>query len=389
MYEFNLPTRIIFGTGSLTKLGEEAKEFGNNIFLVTGRKALREQGILEKIEKIFMEKSLGYYLFDRVYPEPDVEIVDQGVELCRQYNADLVVGVGGGSAIDVAKAIAGLSKVAPPLHAGAGFTTLADYLEEVRSPGEKMKVLDSDGLPFIALPTTAGTGAEVTMNAVIINKKLKTKRSFRSPYLFAKVTIIDPELTLSLSPEITASTGMDTLTHLIEGYLSKKSNPFTDTLALVGIRLVKETLVETVKNGKNLDGRTTMSQASLFGGIVIANASLGLIHGIASFLGSLHNLPHGIACAVILPYVLKYNLESDLLSREKRDGLNSALNGEAVDVIRWLIKEVGMPEKLSELGIKETDLEELAEKSLTASSTKNNPREVSYQEVVDLLRKAL
>lgn len=377
MYEFTLPTRIVFGTGTLNQLGKEAKKFGENIFLVTGRKALRESGTLEKVEKIFIEEGLGYYLFDRVRPEPDVGMIDEAVKLCQKNDTDLVVGIGGGSAIDVAKAVAGLGKI-------ENFTSVADYLEEVRPQGEEMKTLKAEGLPFIAVPTTAGTGAEVTMNAVIVNKKLKTKRSFRSPYLFAKVAIIDPELTIYLPPQVSASTGIDTLVHLLEGYLSKKANPFTDTLALVGIKLVKETLTESVRSGHNLDARTTMAQASLFGGIVIANAGLGLIHGIASFLGSLHHIPHGLACAVVLPNVLEYNLEATL---EKREGLKSVLSEEPVKAVRDLIREINLPQRLNDLGIKETDLTQLAEKSLTSSSTKNNPREANYEEVLDILKK--
>jgi len=387
MYEFNLPTKIIFGTGALGQLGKEAKKFGSNIFLVTGRKGLRGSGILQKIEKILTEEGLGYYLYDRVSPEPDVETVDEAVRLCQKNDTEVVIGIGGGSAIDVAKAVAGLSKVTPDRdESPTGFTTVADYLEEVRAEGEKMKTLTAEGLPFIAVPTTTGSGAEVTMNAVIVNKKLKTKRSFRSPYLFAKLAIIDPELTVYLSPQITASCGMDALTHLLEGYLSKKANPFTDTLALVGIRLVKDALPEVVRNGHNLDARTTMAQASLFGGIVIANAGLGLIHGIGSFLGSLHNITHGLACALVLPQVLEYNLETN---PEKKEVLHSVLGGEPVEVVCNLMKEVNLPERLSDLGIKENDLKELAEKSLTASSTKNNPREVNYEEVLNLLRKVL
>lgn len=387
MNEFYLPTRIIFGTGTLSQLGKEAKKFGTSIFLVTGRKALRESGTLEKVEKIFAEEGLGYYLYDRVSPEPDLETVDEAVKLCQRNDADLVVGIGGGSAIDVAKAVAGLAKIAPDRDKSpTGFTTVADYLEEMRPEGENMKTLDAPGLPFLAVPTTAGSGAEVTMNAVIVNKKLKTKRSFRSAYLFAKLAIVDPELTVYLSPQITASSGMDALTHLLEGYLSKKANPFTDTLAIVGIKLVKQMLPEAVRNGHNLDARTTMSQASLFGGMVIANAGLGLIHGLGSFLGSLHHLPHGLACALVLPAVLEYNLES---SPERKEVLEHILEGEPVEVVRNLMKEINLPERLSDLGLKEKDLEELARQSLTASSTKNNPREVSYEEVLDILKKAL
>ncbi len=387
MYEFNLPTRIIFGTGTLGQLGKEAKKFGTNIFLVTGRKALRESGTLEKVEKIFAEEGLGYYLYDRVNPEPDVETVDEAVKLCQKNESDLVIGIGGGSAIDVAKAVAGLSKVTPYRDKSpTGFITVADYLEEAHPEGEEMKTLTAEGLPFLAVPTTAGSGAEVTMNAVIVNKKLKTKRSFRSVYLFAKTAIIDPELTVYLSPPITASSGMDTLTHLLEAYLSKKANPFTDTLAIVGIKLVKQMLPEAVRNGHNLDARTTMSQASLFGGIVIANAGLGLIHGLGSFLGSLHHLPHGVACALLLPAVLEYNLESN---PERKEVLTYVLEGKPVEVVRSLMKEVSLPERLSDLGVKEKDLQELAEKSLTASSTKNNPREVNAGEVLNLLKKIL
>ena len=184
--EFYLPTRVIFGKESLDRLGIELKSLGEPILLVTGRKALRESGILDRVNQILNKKKIASVLYDQVSPEPDTEVVDRGVTFARRNRCKVVVGIGGGSAIDVAKAIAGLGLE-------EDFASVAEYLEE-----EGSKRLNSYGLPFIAIPTTAGTGAEVARNAVIINRNTRSKRSFRSNYLFARIAIIDPTLTINL-----------------------------------------------------------------------------------------------------------------------------------------------------------------------------------------------
>lgn len=386
MWEFYLPTRLIFGKGSLNRLGIEVKSLGEPILLVTGRRAVRESGILDKVNRILKKENVVFFLYDQVSPEPDTEVVDRGVILVRQNRCKVVVGIGGGSAIDVAKAIAGLGLE-------EDFNSVAEYLE-----GEGSKRLNSHGLPFIAVPTTAGTGAEVTKNAVIINRRTRSKRSFRSNYLFARIAIIDPTLTLNLPREITASTGMDTLSHLIEGYVSRKSDPLTDILAIKGISLVGEALITAYKNGSALEAREKMCLASLLGGIVLANSGLGIAHGVASFLGALHGVPHGVANGIILPRAIGFNLPSAFQKfksiasalREKIDGLTEEESGrKALVAVERIVKELEIPQSLGEFGVKLEDLPELAKKSLTSNSTRGNPRQVSYEELLSLLKKTI
>lgn len=385
MYEFNLPTKIVFGIDALNRLGEEVTGVGDSALLVTGKSAMRSCGILDRVRSI-LHPHFKLTIFDRVSPEPDTEVVDEATIQAKEKGCNLVIGLGGGSALDVAKATAGLTKE-------KGFGSVADYLE-----GEGTRKLTSPGIPFVAIPTTAGTGTEATMNAVIINKKLKTKRSFRSPYLFAKLAIIDPRLTVSMPTRITATSGMDTLVHLIEGYVSKKATPFTDAIAIDGIRFVAEGLIRAVKKGDDLPARERMSQASLFGGILISNSGLGIAHGISSFMGALYGVPHGLANAVLLPYVMEFNSSS---SPEKFKRMAQALGANlqgvsieeasnaAVEMVKEILFQIGIPNRLSNVGIKETDLPLLAEKSLTSSSAKKNPKEVSYDDLLTLLKKAL
>jgi len=384
MWEFNLPTKVIFGRGSLNKLGREVKSLGRTILLVTGRRALRESGILDSVNRILNKEKIRSIIYDQVSAEPDIEVVDKGTVFARRNKCNVVVGIGGGSAIDVAKAIAGLALE-------EDFRSVAEYLE-----GEGTKRLNSYGLPFIAVPTTAGTGAEVTRNAVIVNRQTRSKRSFRSNYLFARMTIIDPALTVSLPKEITASSGIDTLSHLIEGYVSRKSNPLTDLLAIKGISLVGEALIAAYNNGADLEAREKMSLASLLGGIVLTNSGLGIAHGIAPFLGALYNVPHGVANGILLSHAIEFNLSSSIqkfksIARalgEKIDGITDEEAGcKALSMVERMVKELKFPQSLTEFGVKPEGLAELAKKSLTSNSTRGNPRQVSYEDLLLLLKK--
>jgi len=386
VWGFYLPTRVVFGRGSLNILGREVKSLGNPILLVTGKRALREAGILDRVSRILEKENITFSLYDKVSPEPDTEVVDRGVIFARQNRCKIVVGIGGGSVIDVAKAIAGLG-------VEKDFDSIAEYLE-----GEGAKRLNSYGLPFIAVPTTAGTGAEVTKNSVIINRRTRSKRSFRSNYLFARIAIIDPALTLNLPQEITASTGIDTLSHLIEGYVSRKSNPLTDVLAIKGISLVGESLISAYKNGCDLEAREKMCLASLLGGIVLTNSGLGIAHGVAPFLGALYGVPHGLANGILLPHAIEFNLSSSTQKfksiasalGQKIDGLSDEEAGhKALTTVERMVGELGIPRNLGEFGIKLEELPELAKKSLTSNSTRGNPGEVSYEALLSLLEKMI
>lgn len=384
MIQFNLPTKVVFGIDSLDVLAREVEPLGvSSVLLVSGRGAMRLLGVIGRVENALSGHRI--VLYDKVSPEPDTGLVDEGVRLAKTEGCEAVVGLGGGSVLDVAKAIAGLVRE-------EDFSTVVDYLE-----GEGNRKLNSAGIPFLAVPTTAGTGSEVTMNSVIINRSTRSKRSFRSPYLFSRTAIIDPRLTLTLPASISASSGMDALTHLIEGYVSLGSNWFTDALALEGIRLVAGNLIPAVKSGDDLDVRENMCRASLLGGILIANSGLGIVHGVASFLGALDRIGHGLACGILLPYAMEYNQS---VSQDKFRQIAVAMGREmtgvgdkeaceaAIAEVKKIASEAGMPKRLRELGVKEEDFPLLAEKSLTSSSIKKNPRPATYENLLEFLGKA-
>lgn len=370
----------MLGRGSLERLPELCKQLGKSVLLVTGRKAMKEIGVLEKIVKMLREKNITCIIFDEVAPEPTIEFVDRGVEIATKNNIEVIVGLGGGSAIDCGKAIAGV--------AGKN-RSVRDFLAGLP--------LDSPGLPYIAIPTTAGTGAEVTPNAVLIDSDRKVKESFRSSHLFPKAAIIDPELTLTLSPKYTAYTGMDALCHAIESYVSLGANPLTDALAYRAAELIGESLVEVYKYGSKIELREKMLYGSLFAGIALFNARLGLVHGIAHPLGFLYKLFHGLLCGVLLPYAMSYNLE--VVNNKYRsiakalgenvDGLGAIEGGRlAIAKVQKIMHELDFPNKLSELGVKKEDFPKIIKDSMPSGSLRANPRKVTEKDVEDVLNQA-
>ncbi|MEW6609444.1 MAG: iron-containing alcohol dehydrogenase [bacterium] len=378
-FEFIAPAKIIFGEGSSATVGIEAKRFGKKICLITGKTAMAKSGILDNVRKSLEDTGLEVILFDKVTPEPTIQMVDEGLSLVRRIECEVVIGLGGGSSLDVAKAVAGLANDGGDC---------SEYQE-----GRKIQ---KEGLPFIAIPTTAGTGAEATYNAVIINEEKKVKQSIRDYSLMAKVAIIDPTLTFTLSSNMTTICGMDTLVHLIEGYVSNGANLLTDSLSLQGIKLVSASLKKVVFDGQDKKARTDMSLASLLGGLVLANAGLGAIHGLAASLGPLYNLPHGLACAVLLPYVMEYNLEAAipkfaqiayLLDKQTMTLSTEGAAFESVVLIEELISSLKLPFSLSSLGVQEQDLPIIVQG--VSSSLKYNPREANFKDLLNILKNAL
>jgi alcohol dehydrogenase class IV len=374
MYQFYLPTKIIFGRGSIQSLGKEAKPYGNKAIIVSGKRSLKETGLLAKLEKILYNENIKTAVFSKVLPEPDTNIVASGIAFAKDNNCDLVIGAGGGSAIDVAKSIAGLINITED-------NSVSDYLEV-----DGIKKVSCPGLPFIALPTVAGTGAEVTNNAVLTSSVTGTKRSLRSTYLFSKVAILDPELTLSVPADITAISGIDCLIHLLEGYISKKSNPLCDMFALEGMKLAIDSLPVAVENGAETpDARAKVFLASLYGGIVIVNSGLGLVHGMGSVIGAKYHILHGLACALLLPEILRYNLPA--IPESKKEIMNNLFGQNPVNYIKDFLSELGLTAQLSKLHIKKEHIPEIIEKTLTTSSAKKNPRTPAYGDLSDILQK--
>jgi len=291
-FEFATANRIIFGSGAIRDVGSIAKEFGRRALIVTGRNA----GRAESLSKLLKASGLDAVIFS-VAGEPDIETIERGTAVAKQEKCELVISFGGGSALDAGKAIAAMA---------ANQGELLDYLEIIG----RGKALPNRPLPFIAIPTTAGTGSEVTRNAVLASPEHRAKVSLRSPLMLPRVALVDPELTLDLPPGITASTGLDALTQLIEPYVCARANPMTDALCMDGIRRAAGSLRKVFENGRDLGAREDMALASLYGGMALANAGLGAVHGLAGPIGGMFPAPHGATCAALLPHVMEMNLRA-------------------------------------------------------------------------------
>ena len=382
-FEFATARRIIFGSGTSEDFGTLLTEFGKRALVVRGSDPARTRSLLAGIEVA----KIDYSCFE-VRGEPTVEQVAEGVSQARQAEAKLVIGIGGGSVIDSAKAIACLAT-----NSGA----ILDYLEVIG----KGKQLSVPGLPCVAIPTTSGTGAEVTRNSVLASPEHKVKVSLRSPYLLPGLAIVDPKLTLDLPPSVTASTGLDALTQVIEPYVSIRANPVTDGFCIEGMRRVGRSLQRAFEQGQDLQAREDMALASLFGGLSLANAGLGAVHGFAAPIGGMFHAPHGAVCAALLPHVMEVNLgalrarfaEGEALRRY--NSVAAILTGSekaiAADGIHWvsdLCKALQIP-GLRTYGISEVDIPELVEKAAKASSMKANPIVLTRDELTEALQAAL
>jgi alcohol dehydrogenase class IV len=383
-FEFLSPSLIKFGPGVFNHLGELLNGMGKKTLVVLGSGSLRASGAVERLLKQLDEIRIDYCFYEGISAEPEIETADKGVLLAREYGCDLVIGLGGGSVIDTAKAIAGLAT-----HEGS----VMDYLEGVG----KGLIINRPSLPCVAIPTTAGTGTEVTKNAVISSRNGRFKKSLRSPYLIPKIALIDPALTLTLPPNWTAWGGMDVLTQLIESYVSKKAQPIPEALALYGIPLVANNLLPAYKTGTDLGAREKMALAALLSGLALANSGLGAAHGLASALGAYCPLPHGLACAMLLPAVMELNIESNI---EKFARIGEALTGSrdykspsqaagaGIRFVRELLSSLDISSNLRNYGI-EPDMVQLLVTASFGSSMSGNPKDLSTDDLTTLLQKLL
>ena len=380
--EFYAPGKIIFGPGSLNQIGAEAKRLGSKVSVVLGKSAMRKSGALDRLTHLLIENNLEYIIYENVPSDPTIETVDTGTDLAKKERCNLIIALGGGSVLDTGKAIS-----ATVTNKGS----VADY-QEIEGKGKKFQ---HKTLPFIAIPTTSGTGSEATRNAVITNTKLGLKKSIRNPWLIPEVALVDPELILSLPPYITAACGGDALTQCIESYLGKKSQEITDALSLHAIELIGKSLVKAVKDGRNLEARKNMAMAALLSGLCLSNSGLGAVHALSHPLGVYYKIPHGLSCAVLLPYVMEYNLPvvtKRLAKIAQSLGEDISLLSEteaaqrAVEKIKEILSQVGIKSNLSEWNIKNEDFSQLI-KGAKGGSLNNNPRDTSDEDLIKLLHK--
>ncbi len=382
-FEFATATRIIFGADTLREIGPLTREVGRHALVVTGRNPARAQPLIAWLRAATLDvTTVG------IAQEPTTIDITQAVALARAAGCDVVVGFGGGAAIDAAKAISAL--LTNP-------GELLDYLEVIG----RAQPLARPAAPCIAIPTTAGTGAEVTRNAVLASPEHRVKVSLRSVHLLPRVALIDPTLTHSLPPDLTAYTGLDALTQLIEPYVSSRANPLTDALCLEGIRRAVRSLRRAFDHGDDAVAREDMALASLYGGLALANAGLGAVHGFAGPIGGMFPAPHGAVCAALLAPVMSANLAalhrraptSPALARYREiacvlTGNAHATARDGEDWVRDLVAGLRIP-KLGGYGIAEADTAAIVEASARASSMKANPITLTTGELAAILDEAI
>lgn len=382
IYSFST-SRVIFGIGARAGVATHASHMGRRCLFVTGSRAERCDWLLEELKEV-MDDVLGV----AVGGEPETGFISLQAEAARQAGCDVVVAIGGGSVIDAGKALAALV---------ANTGELFEYLEVVG----RGAALEQAPLPMIAVPTTAGTGAEVTANSVLLSPAHGVKASLRSPSLVPKLAIVDPELAVSLPPAQTAASGMDALTQLMECFVSHAANPLTDPLCRDGMTRAARSLRVAVQDGASLQARSDMALASLFSGMALANAKLGAVHGFAAPLGGMLGAAHGEICAALLPHVMEANIrtlrhvapEHPALARYDEvgwllTGREDARAEDGLEFARSLCQDLAI-RGLGELGLTEGVMEEVVEKASRASSMRGNPIVLDRDELLGILRRAM
>jgi alcohol dehydrogenase len=375
---FNAVRRIVFGVGALQGIGEEIKRQQGSRVLVVTDPGIKAAGLVDKMVAVLKKAELAYNVFSEVEPDPRVEVVAESVAAAKAFNPDIVVGFGGGSALDI-------SKVTSIMLTNSG--VVEDYfgMEQVPAPG----------LPLVLVPTTAGTGSEMTSICVLSDTKNDVKKGIVSEHMFARVALLDPELTLGLPQHVTAMTGMDAFVHAMESYTGRRASFLTDTLNLQAIRMIAGNLRRAYANGNDIEARKQMLQASCVAGMAFSNTQNGLDHAIALAIGGRFHLPHGLLTAFICPWVMQFNLMAcpekfiniAKAFDENTDGLNKMeAAGLAVKAVKGLLDDFGISYRLSSYDIPRETIPDLAKATISAARLiSNNPRSVSEKDVIAIL----
>lgn len=386
-YDFIAPAKIVFGWGRRTEVGRHGRALGNRAMLVHGMPDDIAAKVIPQIAESLQAEGVEVAELGTLHHEPEVADVDRVTEEYRRAGVregDFLIGIGGGAAIDLAKAVA--ARATNP----AG-DSVADYLENV---GRDLKLTERP-LPVLAMPTTAGTGAEATKNAVISSYDPPFKKSLRDDLMMPRVALVDPELTVSVPPAVTAASGMDAITQLIESYISARAKPIPCALSVEGLRRAMPAIVEAVEDGGNRPAREAMSHAALLSGMALANSGLGLAHGVAPALGIHCRTPHGAACALMLPTALRVNrsVREEELARLAHVVFGAKTRGGAgvdmlIEQIESICHRIGTPARLGEVGVTADQIPAIV-KSSRGNSMSANPVQLSDEELTELLENLL
>jgi len=377
MFDFILPTKIIYGAGSINLLDEELRNIKAKKIMIITDKGIVKSGLLSKLEDIMNHGGYDYMVFDDIEANPKDYNVEECAKAAGENDIDTFVAFGGGSPMDAAKGAAVISRQGGRIR---------DY--------QGKNKIGEDCMPLITIPTTAGTGSEVTFSSVITDTDRNFKFTVKSPYIAAKTAILDPELTISVPSLITASTGMDALTHAIEGYTANCTEPIAEAIGLYAVEYIVSSLSRAVSKGDDLEARDNMMMGSLMGGLSFSHSDVASVHCMAEALGSLYDAPHGLCNSILLPYVMEYNLpecEYKYARIARAMGIDDSNDRSAAEkgikYIKTLSREIGLP-GLSSLDIDPDDFERLAEMSVENGSNASNPRKVDKETYIQLFRKA-
>lgn len=380
-FSFTGAGKIVFGTGSFKKLAEHIRTLQGQRPLIVLDKNLAAAGFSRSVSEALDGSGIQPVFFERAEPEPGLELADEGARAALKEKCDLVVGIGGGSAMDLAKAVAAVA---------GNRGKAADYLGLNKVPGP--------GLPTIMVPTTAGTGSEVTFTAVFVRRNLKKKEGMNSPFLYPDIALLDPELTLTLPPDPTATTGLDALCHAIESYTSIQASPLSEMVSLEAIRLISDNLRACVHNGGDLEAREQMLLGSLLAGLGLANAGVTAVHSLSYPLGGKYGVPHGLANTLLLPHVMTFNLPGNLekfaviaeVMGEFADDLPlREAAWQAVEAVNALIEDCGIHQTLEDLDIPQEAFPDLARTAMTvARPLQNNPRKLTLEDAIEIYEDA-
>ena len=376
------PHLILAGLGASERLGQEAKLIGAKKALIVTDKGVVGSGTAGKMKDLLETEGIGVEVFDRVQSDPDVACLEDCLQMARKGKYDLFVGIGGGSPMDIAS-------ITSVMLTNPG--TVYDYFG--------VNLVKNPGIPTILIPTTAGTGAEATPNAILTDTKERLKKAVVSPYILPRVAIVDPLLTLSMPPSVTSSSGIDALTHAIESYTSNNATILTDLFAKEAMILIGRSLRTAVANGNSVEARYDMSIGSFYAGVSLANAGVTAVHALAYPLGGQFNVPHGIANGLLLPYVMEFNVLGNIpkfaqvaqFLGEKVESMTLLMQSfQASRAVKAIYRDLKIPQSLSELNIPEEAIPGMAKAALNATRLMvNNPRTMGVQDIETIYRNAL
>jgi len=381
MFEYKMPTEIIFGRGASLKTADAVKKVGGSKVLIVTDKGVWENNVLKNIELSLTESSIEYIIYNEVEPDPTIQGVEKAQELLKEFSGDVVIGVGGGSSLDTAKAVAVM---------GSNQGKIFDYVG--------FGLIKEKPLPIIAIPTTAGTGSEATFWSVLADKTKDIKASVGGWEIMPSIAILDPELTLTLPPSLTASTGMDALCHAMESFVAKSTQPISEGMSIQAMKLIAKSLRRAVTRGDDIQAREDMMMASLVAAFAFNVTRLGLAHALAIPFGAHFHIPHGTVNAVLLPWVMEYNLpaatdkyiEIAEIFGEDVTGLSPMdAARRSVEAIKKLNIDIGMTAGLKDWGVKEDDLLMIAEEGIKSGNVLVNPRKSTVKDLIQISMNAM